>query len=753
MSQPNPAQPEAKQSTQTSPSESSSKSETIVKPLDEKTFNPLNLLKRKFTNLPKWLKIILILLGSLLLLKTIIAIILGIFTAIVILPPTQQLQQNLTQIQQQATNLKNAVKDQNLTQVDQEITNLKTSLNSLDQNLNQFSWLQKVPQTNAYYQDAKHITKGAQSLLEAGQIGVTAIVPYADLLGFTVDPNQLSITDGTLDSLSENLDGTSNILKTNQTPPDLDEMQKAIDNTHRPGPTLAPGDSPVTPAPVPPTNVQKSEDQPITTEDRLQFVVKTLDTLVPQLDTITAQIDLAQQEFNQIDPQRYPESLDLTRIPLITKFINQSQLDQLKNTNPRAQLTQLLDLTNQAKVLLSDARPVLEVAPYILGNDEQRTYLVLFQNDAELRPTGGFLTAYALMTVDQGQIKPGVSRDIYELDARYHPDKAPEPILKYLPKVSQWNLRDMNLSPDFKVSMEQFYPEYQKTGSPQVDGIIAVDTQFLLKLLEVTGPIGVGGIGNFSAEIVPECNCPQVVYELESAISFETPYIRENRKAIIGPLMHSVLANSMGQPKDKISQLVQAGLDSIQQKHILLYFPDEQVQTAIEAFNMAGRITSAENDYLMIVDTNFAGAKSNLYIEQQVDLKVQPGTDSSVHELTVTYKNPQKHDEWLNGDFRNWVRIFVPPGSKLLEDSGSEIAMVTSEDLGKTVFEGFLVTRPEGLSKLTLKYETPAKNINGNFPLLIQKQGGTKNFEYQITVGDQTQNFELDEDKELNFNL
>ena len=680
----------------------------VVKPLEETSSETPG---EKGNKLPKWLKIILITLGSLLL----FLIITGIIVAIVILPPAKQLQQNLTQIQQQAANLKQAAKNQNLTQADQEITNLKNSLKQLDTTLNHISWLQKLPQTNTYYQDTKHLTAGAQSLLDAGHIGVAAIVPYADLLGFTIEPIPGPTTNGTSNSLTENLDGTNNT--TGQLP-----------------------------QPASSKNTQ-------TTEDRLQFVVKTLDTLVPQLDTITTQINSAQQEFNQIDPQRYPESINLTPIPLISKFIDQSTLDRLHTINLRAQLIQLKDLTNQAKILLSDARPVLEVAPYILGNDQARTYLVLFQNDAELRPTGGFLTAYALMTVDQGQIKPGISKDIYDLDAKYHPDKAPEPILKYLPKVTQWNLRDMNLSPDFKISMDQFYTEYKTTGSQQVDGIIAVDTQFLLKLLKVTGPIGVGGVGNFSSEIVAECNCPQVVYELESAINYETPYIRENRKAIIGPLMHSVLANSMGQPKEKISQLVQAGLDSIKQKHILLYFLNENVQKAVEAFNMAGRVTGSDNDYLMIIDTNFAGAKSNLYIQQQVNLKIQPGSDSSVHELTITYKNPQKHDEWLNGDFRNWVRIYVPPGSKLLSDSGSETPIITSEELGKTVFEGFLVTRPEGLSKLTLKYESAAKTIDGQYPLLIQKQGGTKNFEYQITIGDKSQQFELDGDKQLNFDI
>ena len=84
----------------------------------------------------------------------------------------------------------------------------------------------------------------------------------------------------------------------------------------------------------------------------------------------------------------------------------------------------------------------------------------------------------------------------------------------------------------------------------------------------------------------------------------------------------------------------------------------------------------------------------------------------------------------------------------MLESNGSEVEIKVSEDLGKTVLEGFLVTRPLGLSKLTLKYEVPLKQT-APYSLLIQKQGGTKNFFYTVSANGQAKEFELNEDKDL----
>ncbi|MBI2190103.1 MAG: DUF4012 domain-containing protein, partial [Candidatus Levybacteria bacterium] len=113
-------------------------------------------------------------------------------------------------------------------------------------------------------------------------------------------------------------------------------------------------------------------------------------------------------------------------------------------------MVRLRSLTDQGVSLLVEARPLIKILPSLLGDPEDKKYLVLFQNDNELRPTGGFITAYAIFRLEKGVVHVDTSSDIYNLDnTLLNKPKAPEPILKYLPNVATLNLRDSNLSADF----------------------------------------------------------------------------------------------------------------------------------------------------------------------------------------------------------------------------------------------------------------------------------------------------------------
>jgi len=229
--------------------------------------------------------------------------------------------------------------------------------------------------------------------------------------------------------------------------------------------------------------------------------------------------------------------------------------------------------------------------------------------------------------------------------------------------------------------------------------------------------------------------------------------------------MHSILANAMGSPRKKWPEFFNIGLAAIQEKHLLVYFFDEELQQAMEALNAAGRIKEAEGDYFHLNDCNFAGAKSDMFIERSVKQEIEITGDGTVTKLiTVDYRNPappsncnlEAGELCLNGLYRDWVRLYVPQGSELIEATGTEIETKVYEDLGKTVFETFYgdqaPLRPEGRKQLTFKYKLPFKLEKGeDYQLLIQKQPGTYNPEYEIILGRQQEIFELTTDRHLQF--
>jgi hypothetical protein len=324
----------------------------------------------------------------------------------------------------------------------------------------------------------------------------------------------------------------------------------------------------------------------------------------------------------------------------------------------------------------------------------------------------------------------------------------------------------MNWSPDFAVSMEAVTKAAKEVGINNVDGIIAVDTQLLTNLLDVIGPIGVPGFGNFSTTIDPECNCPQVIHELESFADIEGPIIwdpitgkiilrpanSDNRKKIIGPLMNSILSNAMGQPKEKLAPLFGAAYKSLLEKHVLFYLYDEAKQKATADFGLGGIIRDYEGDYLHVNDANLGGRKSNLYATEDVEQQITIDRGEVIKTVTITYKNPEKQDGWLNSVLPTWVRVYVPKGSELIAAEGLEDKAEPYEDLGKTVFAGFFQLRPEGVAKVTFKYKLPFK-VSKEYKLLIQKQPGTDGFLYTIKLGRKTDEFYLKTDKEIKIAL
>lgn len=479
-----------------------------------------------------------------------------------------------------------------------------------------------------------------------------------------------------------------------------------------------------------------------TAEDRLNVILQTLDKVVPQLDAITGDLEIVRDELAQIDPNRYPE--DFRGRPI------------------RSYIIQAQEGTDAAVTALTRYRPILERLPSIAGSlGERRKYLILFQNDNELRPTGGFLTAYAIINVENGKVEPETSDDIYTLDQQFRRQiPIPEALGRYLTTERRWNLRDMNISPDYKVSMDQFLENYQTLPSApdDIDGIIAVDTQLLTDLLTVLGPIEVPGYGTFSAEIDPRCDCPQVVYALSEIITRPTPYLRPDRKGILGPMMRALLTKAYAAPNQQWPQLLEIGLNELTQRHVQLYFMDNTDQQSAESINAAGRMIPVENsDFLAIVDANLGGAKSNLFIDYEVEQTVTPPENGFItNTLEITYKNNRRGDNCnleagllcLNSTLRDWHRLYIPAGSQLVSAQGFTAEPNVYEEAGFQVIDGFFLLEPNSQAKVRVTYKVPYTNEE-LYKLFVWKQGGISPFPMLLDVNGNQEEFLINQDTEI----
>lgn len=480
--------------------------------------------------------------------------------------------------------------------------------------------------------------------------------------------------------------------------------------------------------------------------DRVTQALNILDKSLPNLSKIEGNLTKAAKLVKNINTTKYPARIGNREL--------KKNLEMAKN------------FILGAAVAAGEGKDALATAPQVLGIPSVKNYLILFQNDKEIRPTGGFMTAYATLTIDHGQVSATTSDDIYRLDekllttclTKICPLTPPAPIVKYLPEVSgkprtAWSMRDSNISPDLPTAAKEFERMYSLLGQGlPFDGIIYIDTQVVERLIEITGPIDVFGT-RYSAEEDKRCNCPNVIYELESYAEIAAKG-EKDRKAILGVLMQQILAKSVGADVEKLPELVEAIAALANHKHIMFYMHDRAVQNALSKLNWTGEIKNFDGDYLHINDANFAGGKSNLYVEQKVTQEINIQKDGTAKKkITVEYKNDQPFGVWLNGINRDYVRFYVPKGSKLLSSRGSEDQVNTIEDLDKTVFEAFIQVRPQNSRKLEIEYSLPYKP-SGQYKLLIQKQPGAKDFQYKIKLnGKSAADFNLQQDRELQFSL
>ncbi len=583
-----------------------------------------------------------------------------------------------------------AMKNQDLVKTKEGLGETRSKLTELEAEYNKIKLLKFVPLLGRYVTDGQHVIAAAFAGVSAGDKAIEALEPNADLLG---------------------LKGESKF-------------------------------------------VQGSAD------DRIQTAVKTMSALTPKINEMATHIDNLRKELDAIDPNRYPKKIGKTII--------------------REKLAGAKETVEGAANLFVNAQPLLVNLPGMLGEPQTRRYLILFQNDKELRATGGFITAYAQFRLEKGKMILEKADDIYNLDnAKRKNFPAPREILTFHKGVYNLNIRDSNLSPDFKLSMQKFEEIYDTTaGKEKIDGIITVDTHVLVEALKILGPMNVYG-REFSAETDKRCDCPRAVYELEDYSTRPVGYVRDARKDIIGVLLQQLMQKALGvSPSQYWGKLFQMLITEINQKHVLAYFHDENAQKAVESFNMAGRIMTASEtatllkyeeekgwDYLHINNSNMAGAKANMFVSEKVTKDTSVSGDTATTKLTIEYKNPYPGSDCglesgglcLNAPLRNWVRVYVPTGSKLTESKGAQsskdnkpVPMDSYEDLGKTVFEGFLIVNPMGTARLDLTYTSPIKSTDGKYHLLIQKQPGTDGDEWILKLGGrERKKFTLQTDTEI----
>jgi len=406
--------------------------------------------------------------------------------------------------------------------------------------------------------------------------------------------------------------------------------------------------------------------------------------------------------------------------------------------------------------LLPLARAALQVAlagPDLLGATRPRTYLLMAQNEDELRATGGFISAAGLLTMDKGRIIHLEIKDSYAVDTfkRDHPP-APAPLARYM-DAPLWVFRDANVWPDFPTSAQAAINLYALGNDVVADGAIALDTMAIQMLLEGLGPV-----------FIPEVNDTLDARNLQEKLQeyWENPPAQvtaswwERRKSIASLLvaaMHRKMEEGSGQIN--VMTLGQVMLRALTERHILLYIPDGSGGRLGAPAGWDGALRNDAGDYLSVVDFNVGFNKANRVVSSSIAYTVTIDADGLAYGLVaITYHNmanrniPCIHDAYYEDSYAklanrcywDFVRLYVPQGSVLVAHPYANDQRVEPEEGGKSIFSGYMVLPTGAQRTLQFSYLLPPDLLipqpDGTleYQLTVQKQAGTGDIPFTLTV-------------------
>ena len=457
-----------------------------------------------------------------------------------------------------------------------------------------------------------------------------------------------------------------------------------------------------------------------------------LEKINPNIDPVFENLHLATNEISNLEPKNYPEKIG--------------------SFEPREKIKRLVDFVNNAKELLTWGQPLIKITPQLLGYQQEKKYLLLFQNNSYLRPAGGYITSYGVFQIKDGKLLGEGSFDINSLDKSINKQaKIPTAILSDINP----NQPNIDFSPDFKTTAQEFGSLYHNSTGKNFDGIIVIDSQLITNLLRILGPTVVQD-KIFSVSDEYQCSCPQVVYEIQMMT-------REQKKDIVSYLVNGLLIKSLSAQRPLWLPLIKEIINSAKEKHLMIYFPQKAEEETVESLGIAGDTANHNGDYLLITNTSLNGEAAPIYSKRSVRQDIEISNDKSVTKtLTLHYSNPYptkchpvEPSYCFNQSYDNLIRIYVPKNSELVTSEGAKEIFSSHDEGDKTVLTGLITLQPLGETEIKIKYRLPFKaeySSRNPYSLFVQKQSGINEDSYEVYINSKiADSFYLDTDRSFNF--
>jgi hypothetical protein len=454
--------------------------------------------------------------------------------------------------------------------------------------------------------------------------------------------------------------------------------------------------------------------------------------------------------------------------PQLTQMI--SQAEQLHQQLQRIETNRLPGLlatpVSELQAGVALLAPTLRLGAYLpelMGVGQTRTYLVLAQNNHELRATGGFVTAIGRITVADGKIigldfvdsyDPTISR----LDQTL--PQAPPPVQTYM-QIEIMLLRDVNWSPDFPTTAQLARTIYTQQTGYTVDGVIAVDLYAVEAFVSALEPLTLPG---YDTTLTSATVLDQIKEMWAAPITSEASLATgdsewwKQRKDFI-PLLAKAAVGRIQQGNFNKLRMVSALESVLSERGLQLWLANPTIAQELAQLGWDGGLRPpATGDFLALVDSNFGYNKVNAVVERSVQYQLtwpDGPTQPAVAAVALTYRHPverpdyvcdqrpryeDSYEEMMTRCYYNYLRLFTPAGSELLASSGLLDGTVTSQrgEGGAQLFSGYFILSPGTTHTVIFQYRLPPTIKADEYTLLVRRQAGSGPLPFAAAINAQT---------------
>jgi hypothetical protein len=418
------------------------------------------------------------------------------------------------------------------------------------------------------------------------------------------------------------------------------------------------------------TGFKTVENEEVSEEDEgsITLVLKELPRYLALYDSIEPKL---------IDILDDAKNFDLNYIPEVGDY-------ELKE-----KITSLNEFVEDFPQTSDQVTDFLQYLPELAGAVDPASYLLILQNETEMRSSGGLLTAYGNATIHEGEFGDDIfltdmwNLEIYVsytlgIDTGYRNIYGQNVMMNLGCGSTYLRAQDAGIYPDLYWTMDtlqDYYNianRYNKTDFPNYDYILIINNKFAENLLSLIQPLEIEGFGEVTAENLYD----SIKSETDKPTTFDP-----NRKDIIKDIANAAKQKFLDLPIEKLPEVINVLIKSFQAKDLGIATPnDKDIQAYLDTYGMSGRtVKEYTGDYFQLNEAQNCSLKLNKFIRNTVknDVYIED-TGEIKRNVQVKWQQPKvfepglekQYSPTLSFSYRAWVRFFTPADSSDFESDG-----------------------------------------------------------------------------------